>query len=357
LPAPRADRYKSVGGRRAIEPRHRRRRPGRRETEFEARMTNPATVAAKTLDPQKFRDPDWTAKGERRASVQLEALSTLWFNTGTLCNLTCANCYIESSPTNDRLAYLSREDVAAYLDEIARDGLPAREIGFTGGEPFMNPQIVAILEETLARGFRALVLSNAMRPMMKLAVPLLALHARFGAQLAIRVSLDHYTPALHELERGRNSWKPTVEGLTWLARNGFAPRVAGRTLWSEPEATLREGYGRLFAELGVALDVQDPEALVLFPEMDASQDVPEITTACWGILHVEPSAMMCAGSRMVVKRKGEAAPVVMPCTLIPYDDRFVMGRSLAEASVAVKLNHPHCARFCVLGGGSCSRGG
>jgi hypothetical protein len=65
--------------------------------------------------------------------------------------------------------------------------------------------------------------------------------------------------------------------------------------------------------------------------------------------------MMCATSRMVVKRKGEDRPVVMPCTLLPYGEDFVMGHSLAEAAGAVKLNHPHCARFCVLGGGSCSR--
>lgn len=319
-------------------------------------MTHPATVATKALDPRKFQDPDWTAKGEPRASVALAALTTLWFNTGTLCNLTCRNCYIESSPTNDRLAYLSREDILPYLEEIAREGLPTTEIALTGGEPFMNPEIVALLEETLERGFRALVLTNAMRPMMKLAGPLLRLRARFGERLIIRVSIDHYTPALHELERGKNSWKPMIAGLRWLAENDFSPRVAGRTMWGEPLAALRQGYRQLFAELGVAVDADDPNALVLFPEMDASQDVPEITTSCWGILNVDPSTMMCASSRMVVKRKGEARPVVMPCTLIPYDDRFVMGRNLAEASVAVKLNHPHCARFCVLGGGSCSRG-
>jgi len=59
---------------------------------------------------------------------------------------------------------------------------------------------------------------------------------------------------------------------------------------------------------------------------------------------------------MVVKRKGEAHPVVLACTLLPYDSRFELGRTLAEASVAVPLNHPHCAKFCVLGGGACSRG-
>ena len=48
------------------------------------------------LDLSKFRDPLVTAKGEARAQVPLRSLETLWFNTGTLCNLTCRNCYIES---------------------------------------------------------------------------------------------------------------------------------------------------------------------------------------------------------------------------------------------------------------------
>jgi len=64
--------------------------------------------------------------------------------------------------------------------------------------------------------------------------------------------------------------------------------------------------------------------------------------------------VMCANSRMVVKRKGRAAPVVLACTLIAYDARFELGPDLGSALVPVPLNHAHCARFCVLGGGSCT---
>jgi uncharacterized Fe-S cluster-containing radical SAM superfamily protein len=306
------------------------------------------------LDPAKFRDPHITAKGDRRARVALRQLRTLWFNTGTLCNLTCRNCYIESSPRNDRLVHLSAAEVGDYLDQIARLGLGTEEIGFTGGEPFMNPDFLAMLEEALARGFRALVLTNAMRPMMKRAVPLLAVNERYPGRLTVRVSVDHYRPALHELERGKRSWGPTLLGLRWLLANGFVVHVAGRRFSGEPDAALRAGYARLFREQGLSVDAADPAQLVLFPEMDATRDVPEITTACWGILDVSPEAMMCAASRMVVKRKGAAYPVVVACTLIPYDPQFELGRSLAEAMGAVALNHPHCARFCVLGGGSCT---
>ena len=309
------------------------------------------------LDPAKFRDPHLTAKGERRATVALKRLRTLWFNTGTLCNLTCRNCYIESSPKNDSLVYLSAAEVSDYLDEIGRDGLGTEEIGFTGGEPFMNPAFPAMLEDALRRGYRALVLTNAMRPMMKMAAPLLALKERYSRRLVVRVSLDHYSRSLHELERGPRSWGPAFAGLKWLVENSFVMHVAGRRFSGEPEAVLRAGYDRLFREYSIPIDASDPVQLVLFPEMDATKDVPEITTACWGILGVSPDAMMCATSRMVIKRKGAARPAVVSCTLLPYDPQFELGRTLREANGSVPLNHPHCARFCVLGGASCSAPG
>jgi hypothetical protein len=93
---------------------------------------------------------------------------------------------------------------------------------------------------------------------------------------------------------------------------------------------------------------------VLFPEMEGDADVPEITERCWGILGKRPEEVMCATSRMVVKRKGAARPVVVSCTLLPDDEGFEMGATLAAAARPVKLNHRHCARFCVLGGASCS---
>ena len=306
------------------------------------------------MDPRKFQDPFVTAAGERRAQVALKALETLWFNTGTLCNLTCGHCYIESSPKNDRLVYLTAAEVSEFLDEIVVSGLPTTLIGFTGGEPFMNPEFPAMLEDALSRGFEALVLTNAMKPMAKCKPALLKLKDHYGDRLTIRVSIDHYGRAVHEDERGRRSWKPTIDGLCWLARNGFVLHVASRRLSGETEAEIRAGFARLFDELSIAIDAADPVRLMVFPEMDAAADVPEITEACWGILGKSADGVMCASARMVVKRNGAAHPAVLACTLLPYDERFELGPTLAAASGAVPLNHPHCAKFCVLGGGACS---
>ena len=305
------------------------------------------------IDPAKFRDPAVTAKGERRAVASMTGLTTLWFNTGTLCNLACATCYIESSPRNDALVYLSAAEVAAYLDEVAAERLPVREVGFTGGEPFMNRDTVAMLADTLDRGFDALVLTNAMRPMRRFERELVRLRAKHGDRLTMRVSIDHHSRAVHEAERGAGTWDKATDGLRWLAREGFRLAVAGRALPGEVEADARAAYVRLFAELELPVDAADPSRLVLFPEMDGEADVPEISEGCWSILNLSPTSVMCASSRMVVRRRGEARPSVAACTLLPYDPGFDMGPTLAGAMRPVALNHPHCARFCVLGGASC----
>lgn len=306
------------------------------------------------LRPGKFVDPATTADGSPRAQVGLEKLDTLWFNTGTLCNLACASCYIESSPTNDALLYLTKEEAARFLDEIAASGRRVREIGFTGGEPFMNPHFLVMLEDALSRGYEALVLTNAMKPMRRHEAKLLALKEQYGSMLTLRVSIDHHTQQVHQGERGANSWAPMIEGLQWLSGNGFSIAAAGRVLAGEATAKARSAYAELFAREGIAINAQDPARLVIFPEMDESADVPEITEACWGILGKSPADIMCASSRMVVHRKGEEEARVVACTLLPYDPQFDLGTTLAGADRPVALNHPHCARFCVLGGASCS---
>lgn len=310
-------------------------------------------MLAPPLAPGKFIDPLFTRDGSPRASVPFTALKTLWINTGTLCNIECKSCYIDSSPTNDRLAYLTRAEAAPYLNEAAAMG--AEEIGFTGGEPFMNPDMAGMAEDALARGFSVLILTNAMRPAMRPRVreAVRRLANAHGERLMLRVSLDHHTALHHDEERGAGSFAIAVEGLKALTADGVRLAVAGRMRPDESENEARAGYAALFAANAIAIDAQDPARLVIFPEMDSRLDTPEITEACWGILKKRPESVMCATSRMVIKRKG-AAPSVVACTLIVDEPQFELGRTLNEAARPVRLNHPHCSRFCVLGGASCS---
>jgi len=306
--------------------------------------------------PEKFQDPHITATGEVRATVPLSHPETLWFNTGTLCNIKCANCYIESSPTNDALVYLSTDDVISYLNQLETRRWGVREIGFTGGEPFMNPDIIDMMRASLSRGYHVLVLTNAMSPMMRPRMQrgIAALVAEFGDKLTLRISLDHHSAAQHDMERGIGSFDKSLAGMVWLASIGARMAVAGRIEMAASEAEARSGYAALFAAHDWDINAFDPAATFLFPEMDASADVPEITTSCWSILNKNPVTVMCASSRMIIKRKGATTPAVVSCTLLPYAPDFEMGQTLAEAERDVWLNHPHCAKFCVLGGASCS---
>jgi hypothetical protein len=169
----------------------------------------------------------------------------------------------------------------------------------------MNPDFLGMLEDSLSRSFRVRVLTNAMRPMQHGRAKLLRIKNRFGDRLTLRVSLDHFTAERHEEERGQGTFKPTLKGLIWLARNGFKVAVAGRTMWGDDSETERAGYAHLFAEHGIPIDVENPDELVLFPEIDPRADVPEVTIAHWGFLGKSPADVMCASSRMIVKRKGK----------------------------------------------------
>lgn len=299
---------------------------------------------------EKFKNMRKTAKGEDRASVKLKGLKTLWFNTGTLCNLQCSNCYIESSPTNDRLVYLTSEEVAAYLEEAK--GEPLQSIGLTGGEPFLNPHIIDILFECLKRGFETLVLTNANRVLKRHHKALLELKEKYGDQLKLRISLDHFTAEIHDKERGQGAFDKTMTEMKWLFDHGFCLSVAGRSLADEGQEESIRGHKKALLANGIDLDLGSK--LVIFPEMKSGKDVPEITTACWDVLNKSPDDQMCASERMIVKRKGEESPVVMPCTLLAYDDQFVLGSTLKNSEKNVFLNHRFCAEFCVLGGASCS---
>ncbi len=277
------------------------------------------------------------------APVQpLQKLETLWVNTGTLCNLACQNCFMESTPTNDTLAYISAAD---FENLLRASPAGVAEIGFTGGEPFLNPGLPAMLETALAAGKTALVLTNAMRPMQRHLAALRELVAAYPEKLAFRVSLDHYDAPHHDALRGANSFAASLAGLKLLDAMGARISVAARTPWGETETMMRAGFAQLFAAQGIGLEAQNPAHLTLFPEMDALSPAAPVTPAALAAVPPE-KPLMCATSRMAVLRRGASAIEITPCTLLP-------DRTLLDFDEPVTLDHPHCARFCVYGGAVC----
>ena len=300
---------------------------------------------------QKFENKLLTSDDKARAFIQAKKIQTLWFNTGTLCNLTCKNCYIESSPKNDRLAYLSFEEFKTFVNESIQNEMGTKEIGFTGGEPFMNKDVFKMIKYALDNDFKTLVLTNAMKPMMNNKNQLFKLN---HLNLTIRVSIDHFTKHKHEQIRGPNSWEPMIEGLKWLSENKFNFCLATRLMWNEDEVTTRKNFKNFVKQYNLDLNTENKSQLVTFAEMDEKKDTPEITTECWDILNKNPDEVMCSNSRMIVKKKGDEKPSVIACTLLPYISEFNLGNSLKESMKKIYLNHPHCSKFCVLGGSSCS---
>ena len=300
---------------------------------------------------KKFNDPFITADGNKRAFIEAKKINTLWFNTGTLCNIECKNCYIESSPKNDRLVYLTFDEVKLFIDEAIDNNLKTKEIGFTGGEPFMNKDILKMVDYAFEKKFKVLILSNAMKPMLNKKEELLKLR---HPNLTIRVSIDHYNKTKHEEVRGKGTYEVMMKGLNWLSQNNFNFALATRLLWDESENNLRQNFQEFINTYQLNLDAFSNEQLVTFAEMDEKIDTPEITTDCWGILNKDPNDIMCSWSRMVVKKKGSKKPSVIACTLLPYDEEFDLGESLTNSLQKIYLNHKHCSKFCVLGGSSCS---
>ena len=299
----------------------------------------------------KFKDQKVTADGSNRAFIEARNIKTLWFNTGTLCNIECKNCYIESSPKNDRLVYLTFEEVKSFIDEALDKNLGTNEIGFTGGEPFMNKDIMKMIDYSLNKKFKVLVLSNAMKPMLNRTNELIKLN---HPNLIIRVSIDHYQKEKHEEIRGKKTYDVMLQGLKWLNENNFNYTLATRLLWDEKEEDLRKNFGAFIKNNNLRLDTNSPKQLVTFAEMDEKMDTPEITTSCWDLLKKDPNDVMCSWSRMVVRKKNSKSPSVIACTLLPYADEFDLGETLTNSLQKIYLNHKHCSKFCVLGGSSCS---
>ena len=303
------------------------------------------------LSDNKFKNQKVTADGSNRAFIEARNIKTLWFNTGTLCNIECRNCYIESSPKNDSLAYLTFEEVKSFIDEAIDKNLGTNEIGFTGGEPFMNKDIMKMIAYSLRKDLKVLVLSNAMKPMLNRSKELIKLN---HSNLTIRVSIDHYEKEKHEEIRGKNTYDVMLQGLKWLNENNFNYTLATRLLWNEKEEDLRRNFGTFIKNNNLRLDTYSPKELVTFAEMDEKIDTPEITTSCWDILNKDPNDIMCSWSRMVVRKKNSKNPSVIACTLLPYADEFDLGETLTNSLQKIYLNHKHCSKFCVLGGSSCS---
>jgi molybdenum cofactor biosynthesis enzyme MoaA len=300
---------------------------------------------------QTPRSNDWwlTPGGEPRGVIRAHALDELWFHTGTACNLACPFCLEGSKPGDNRLQLLRFDEAIPYIDEALSLGV--KRFSFTGGEPFVNKDIIRILDYAL-RHRSCLVLTNATEPLIKRLQQLKPLRDH-SCELHFRVSLDYADPIRHDAGRGAGMFARALEGLRALHEMGFHVSVAHQ----KPSDVAQDEVAARFAAVFRSAGLPEQLMLIEFPEFHpprADVAVPQITRRCMADFHSEETRLsfMCSFSRMVAKSNGRLH--VYACTLVDDDADYILAETLSEAlQVPVSMKHHRCYS-CFKYGASCS---
>ncbi|UJP05644.1 MAG: radical SAM protein [Nitrosomonas sp.] len=302
-------------------------------------------------DKQRTRSRLWyvTPDHKPRGFIQSHALEELWFHTGTACNLACAFCLEGSKPGDDRLNLLRFHDAKPFIDEALH--LHVKQFSFTGGEPFVNKDLIRILDYALQ--YRpCMVLTNATEPLLKRLLQLESLHKQPNT-LHFRVSLDHFVAEMHDKERGEGMFAMALQGLRALHDSGFRISVASQSIAGLSVNQIADGYAAVFRRAGLPENIPRIEFPEFYPP-DSKVATPQITRSCM-IDYQTGSArrqFMCAFSRMVVKNGEECR--VYACTLVDDDPDYALAVTLTESlQIPVSMKHHRCYS-CFRFGASCS---
>ena len=281
-------------------------------------------------------------------SVELRALDILWFQVaGTLCNIECTHCFISSSPRNRSHGMLPLADVERRLAEARPLGV--KEYYFTGGEPFMNRDMLAILAATLQQG-PATVLTNGMLLRPEVCRRLRELFDASEYSLDIRVSLDGFDAESHDAIRGKGVWEKVMIGLRNLADAGLNP-VITVTAAAEGVETA-EGRTR-FLELIRGLGFARPRLKVLSLFRIGAEETRTRAYEEWERLEMESltaeeaAVLQCSSCRMITS-KG-----VYVCPILIEEPAARMGESLQETLGPFTLRHAAC-HTCWVDGVTCT---
>lgn len=290
-----------------------------------------------------------TSKGDPRGYIQPELLTELWFHTGTRCNLGCRFCFEGSGPRADRIDFLTFEDARPFIDEAMTLGV--EQFSFTGGEPFVNEDMVKILEYALTNR-PCLVLTNGTKPLRDRFEDIKKLREE-PHPLKFRISLDHPDPQKHDETRGNGNFMMAMKALSALHKHGFSVSLARHRNLSEHPDEVDRAYQPFFEKAGLPFDTN----IVSFPELhppSSKVDVPEITENCMTTYKDEKSRseFMCNYSKMVLKKDGRVR--VYACTLVDDDSDYDLNGNLNESmKIRVMLKHHRCYS-CFAAGTSCS---
>ena len=291
----------------------------------------------------------YTTEGNARGYIQPQKLRELWFHTGTVCNLNCPFCLEGSGPNSMRLDAITFNDIKPYISEAIELGV--EKFSFTGGEPFVNPSIIEILNYVLEYK-PSLVLTNATEPLRNKFEDIKKL-VSLPNPLDFRVSLDYPDPEKHDKNRGVGHFKMALETMKMLSDHGFKVSVARQAGKDENSTEIEDKYRSLFVEEKLPVDIK----IISFPDLlppDSHPSVPQITENCMITYKSEEEreVFMCNFSKMIIKVAGKTG--VYACTLVDDDVGYNLGHTLKEAMKArVMLRHHRCFA-CFSSGTSCS---
>jgi molybdenum cofactor biosynthesis enzyme MoaA len=273
----------------------------------------------------------------RYPTSPLVALDTLWFQVaGTLCNIQCRHCFISSSPANRAHEMMSLELVRQYLAEAALLGV--REYYFTGGEPFLNRELLEMLEASLRQG-PATVLTNGLLVRPETAWRLRALADGSEYSLDIRVSIDGWDAASNDPIRGAGTFDRIMAGVAHLAEAGINPVL---TVTEACEGAASAAGRARFLEFLRAVGLRQPRLKVmpllrLGAETERTRAYAEWESLAGRALTPEEAeALQCSSSRMVTARG------VYVCPILIDSPAARMASSLAGALRPFELSHRAC---------------
>jgi len=279
--------------------------------------------------------------------VALDFLDTVWFQvSGTLCNLACRHCLVSASPTNRTHDHMSLASVREYLGEAA--DLGAREFYFTGGEPFLNPEMEAIVEASLAVG-PVTVLTNGLLLDCGRCERLRALAEGSDYSMDLRVSLDGWDAASNDPIRGQGSFARVLRAVGNLIEVGINPVL---TVTEACEGVARDEGKTRFLEMLRGLGIDKPRLKVLPLFKIGAESDRGGGYADWQRLRDGDDAgagwghLQCSSCRMVTARG------VWVCPILVNEPEGKMGQRLVDTLEPYPLGHQACWT-CHVQGASC----
>jgi hypothetical protein len=241
---------------------------------------------------------------------------------------------------------MSRAETRPYLDESLALGV--RDFYFTGGEPFLNRELLGILEDALAIA-PSTVLTNATLIDAARAADLRLLEQGSRYSLEMRVSLDGLDPASNDALRGKGSFAEALDGLRELSSAGFDPIVTVAQTWDDADdGAMRTRFHDTLRDVGLARP--RVKVLPMFRvgrEAERTRGYDDGERLTWEhLLGFDMQKLQCSTSRMVTSRGVYVCPILIESA----DAR--LGPTLRNSLRSFPLAHGAC-HTCWATGATC----